>query len=408
MLKTCRLLTALVLLGVVACSDGDRAVNQDHTDPFTAAAEPESQPETQSEKEIKAVLTESWEVYQQRFIQGDGRVIDFEASDRSVSEGQAYGMLRAVLIDDPATFTKTLSWAEANLRRKQDGQVIDQLWGWQWGRQENDQWGLIDANFASDADIDAAFALILAARRWQQPKYLELAQAKLKDIWDYSTLEVKSQRYLLPGPAEAFKDPTYVYLNPSYLAPYAFRLFAEVDPERNWLQLVNSSYQILEKSATLSSPGLPSDWVALNVITGNFEPVPASSSFKNQYGFDAYRVWWRVAWDEALYDAEPAWEYLKDHLQFLETRWQADQTISAEFDLAGKPLADYDAIAQYAMLHAAFNLTSPAIAASIYQRQIAPRYQAGIWDNQSAYYSQNLVWLGLYPPAQIKPLLQSE
>lgn len=400
-IKICHFLMALMLAVLTACSTSDRFTEPEHD---LASSKVTSEAETQ------ALLAESWQVYRQQFIQADGRVIDFEAGDRTVSEGQAYAMLRAVLVDDPTTFANTLNWAENNLRRKQGDQVIDQLWGWKWGQQAGEQWGLIDANFASDADIDAAFALILAARQWQRPEYLDLARAKLKDIWDYSTIAINDQRYLLPGPAIAFQSETHVYLNPSYLAPYAFRLFAEVDRDRNWLSLVDSSYQILENSADLSILNLPSDWVALNRASGDFEPIPATSTstLKNQYGFDAYRVWWRIAWDQALFDAAPAEAYLNDHLKSIKTWWQANQSIPAEFDLQGQPQADYDAIAQYAMLYAGLQDVDPAIAIDIYQRQIAPQYKAGIWGDRSAYYSQNLVWIGLFPTNQIQSLLQNQ
>lgn len=399
-LKICKLFMALLLFGTAACSDRFRG-----TGPLASLA---SSPAV-SETEAQAILAESWQVYRQRFIQGDGRVIDFEAGDRTVSEGQAYAMLRAVLINDPETFDRTLEWAENNLRRRQGDQVIDQLWSWKWGQQDNGQWGIIDANFASDADIDAAFALILAARRWQRPEYLELAQVKLADLWEHSTVEIDGQRYLLPGPADSFQTETHVYLNPSYLAPYAFRLFAEVDQTHDWQQLVESSYEILENSADLSALGLPGDWVALNVASGDFEPISADSNsdLKNQYGFDAYRVWWRIAWDEALFDAAPARQYLKDHLQPLQALWQSDQTIPAEFGLRGQPLVDYGAIAQYAMLYAGWQVVNPELATEIYRQQIAPQYQAGIWDNQSAYYSQNLVWLALFPTSQLQSLMQN-
>ena len=82
----------------------------------------------------RELLIESWDSYRRRFIQRDGRVIDYEASDRSTSEGQAYAMLRAVLIDDSATFALTLNWGENNLQRLENGKPIDNLWAWKWGR----------------------------------------------------------------------------------------------------------------------------------------------------------------------------------------------------------------------------------------------------------------------------------
>ncbi|MGH8002475.1 MAG: glycosyl hydrolase family 8, partial [Brasilonema sp.] len=144
-----------------------------------------SLPKTVPNREL---LAQSWEIYRKRFIQGDGRVIDYEAGDRSTSEGQAYAMLRAVLINDPATFALTLNWGENNLQRQVDGKRADNLWAWKWGRNADGNWGTIDSNFASDSDIDAITALILASRRWNRPEYLSLAKAKLQDLWNLSTM----------------------------------------------------------------------------------------------------------------------------------------------------------------------------------------------------------------------------
>ncbi|UZQ54172.1 hypothetical protein OOK60_17075 [Trichothermofontia sichuanensis B231] len=48
-------------------------------------------------------------------------MIDWETPDRrrSTSEGQAYARLRAVWMDDPDTFARTLQWGEDNRRRRQ-------------------------------------------------------------------------------------------------------------------------------------------------------------------------------------------------------------------------------------------------------------------------------------------------
>lgn len=411
--------TLSALVGLVSCSKGASSAKPSpattsptttpvSTTPATTAATGTSTTPVPTEQ----LLQQSWAAYRQRFIQADGRVIDREAGDRSTSEGQAYAMLRAVLIDDPATFAKTLEWSENNLQRQVNGKRTDQLWVWKWGRKEEGpnelaQWGAIDPNFASDADVDAITALILASRRWQKPEYLKLAQVKLQDLWRFSTVTAGGQRYLLPGPAAAFQQQTLVQLNPSYFAPYAFRLFAQVDPNHDWLSLVDSSYQVLENSATLSAAGLPSDWVALDTTTGEFQPLPLSGPLQSRYSFDAYRVWWRVAWDAELFDSAPAKAYLQKHLGFLQKQWRSQQQIPATFDLSGAPTVSYEATAQYAMLYPAWRLLEPAIAEQIWQRKLQPQYRNGFWDNNSAYYVQNLAWLGLLPPDTVSPdLLQ--
>lgn len=373
-----------------------------------AVSSPLSSPSLPESTANRELLEQSWIIYRQQFIQQDGRVIDYQDSDRSVSEGQAYAMLRAVLIDDPTTFALTLKWAENNLHRlSTTGAPTDQLWAWKWGKSKDGKWGPIDKNFASDADIDAITALILASRRWNRPEYLNLARTKLRDLWAFSTLAVPGgKRYLLPGPVEAFApSPATVYLNPSYLAPYAFRLFAQVDREHDWLSLVDSSYQVLEKSSQVSAVGLPSDWIAIDTKTGKFQALPQSSKLQSVYSFDAYRVWWRVAWDAAWFQSPEAERYLRTATKHLQTLWRASSRIPAGINLQGKPTVNYEATSQYAMLYTALSSIDPVTAQQILNKKLLPRYKQGIWDDESAYYTQNLAWIGLFPPTAIAPQL---
>jgi endoglucanase len=396
-------------LGLVSC--GNSSV-QTHQQIITPSSAQTVAPVTNSVLAVVStsdaqILQESWQAYRQRFIQADGRVIDREADDRSTSEGQAYAMLRAVLIDDQATFTKTLEWAEKNLQRKdKSGKRIDQLWAWKWGRDPKGNWQILDANFASDADVDAITALILASRRWKRSEYLTLARTKLHALWRVSTVQVGKQRYLLPGPVEAFQTLDTVTLNPSYLAPYAFRLFAQVDSNHNWMSLVDSSYQILQDSAALSKVKLPSDWIALNTKTGKPQPAPASTALVSRYGFDAYRVWWRISLDATWFQAPEAKRYLQQHMKHLQQLWRSHQKLPAQIDLQGQAEVTYEATSQYGALYPAFRLIDPKIAEQIRQQKLLSQYRNGFWDNDSAYYSQNLAWLGLVPLDRVSSLIR--
>ena len=357
-------------------------------------------PEDTSNREL---LIQSWKSYRKTFIQNDGRVIDYQAKHRSTSEGQAYAMLRAVLIDDPSTFAKTLNWGENNLKRQNNGKKTDNLWAWKWGKRADGSWGTIDNNFASDGDIDAITALIFAYRRWNQPKYLELAKTKLRDLWKFSTFtDSQGKSYLLPGPKDAFiPNSSTIYLNPSYFAPYAFRIFSQINPERDWLSLVDSSYEVLEKSHGLSAVGLPSDWVALNIKSGDIQALPPSSKIQTLYSFDAYRVWWRIALDAAWFNSSPAKNYLRKSTQYLQQIWRDKSYLPARIDLQGKPLVDYEATSQYAMFYVAMRLIQPKIAQEVLASKILSQYKNGIWGDRSAYYTQNLAWLSLLHPSDI-------
>ncbi|WP_228038275.1 glycosyl hydrolase family 8 [Nodosilinea sp. LEGE 06152] len=346
------------------------------------------------------LLIESWQAYRSRFIQDDGRVIDREDSDRTVSEGQAYAMLRAVAINDPVTFDRTYSWAKNNLARLDEaGEPTDLLWAWKWGQRPDNSWGTLDANFATDADIDAATALILAARRWSCPQYLEDARALLADIWEHGTVELPDgTRQLIPGPAEAFRlEPDQVILNPSYFAPASFRLFAEVDRDHDWNSLIDSGYAMLDNLSEFSATGLPPDWIAYNPATGTYRQLPLDYPLQSRYSFDAFRVWWRIAQDAAWFEEPRAQAYLEARTPELTRRWQQDNRLPARLTLDGSAETSYESTAHYALVYLALTRVEPAIAAEILQQKIQPTYKDGFWDNDIAYYTQNLAWFGLLP-----------
>ena len=140
------------------------------------------------------VLRCSWRDYRRYYIQGDGRVIDPRGGHISTSEGQAYGMVRAVWVNDQKHFERMRIWTRDNL---QSGD-IHALPAWKWGQREDGSWGILDANPASDADQWMAYALLLAANQWNEPAYRHQAQGLLEEIWEIETLELGSERWMLP------------------------------------------------------------------------------------------------------------------------------------------------------------------------------------------------------------------
>lgn len=354
-----------------------------------------------------AMLQTSWEAFRERFIQADGRVIDREVGDRSTSEDQATVMLRAVLMNDYATFARVFTWGENNLSRKDtEGRRIEQLWAQLWGQTVNNEWRILEPSFASGADVDATTALILAARRWDCPRYLEIARAKLEDLWNLSTTTIKGKRYLLSSNSAYWEEPNSLLLNTSYFAPYAFRLFAQVDSKHDWLSLIDSGYTVLQESARLSKVALPSDWVLLNSNTSRVSAIKGYRSVQTTYGVGAARIWWRLALDFVWFKDPRAKQFLQSHTTYLRQLWQKDRKIFAQIDLEGEPILDSEATTQYAMLYAALQLIDPPMANQIYQLKLQPKYQGGFWDHHSAYRTQNLVWLAIATPTSPTQLLK--
>jgi endoglucanase len=157
----------------------------------------------------------------ERFLEGyvapDGRVVRRDQRGDTVSEGQAYAMLVAVGIGDRATFDRVWGWAHDNLQRD------DGLLSWRWA-----EGAVRDPEPAADADLDTAWALALAARRWPDGGYAEAARALADAVERLETTTVADRRLLLAGPwgIDVPEAGGAVVVNPSYAAPVADAVLA--------------------------------------------------------------------------------------------------------------------------------------------------------------------------------------
>lgn len=361
-------LTAATLFMVSSCSVNSGFVIKDLPD-----------------KQPPPVLTESWGAYKSLFIQNDGRVIDRKGGGVSTSEGQAYAMLRAVWMRDRATFDKTYRWALDNLN---SGIRRDHLWAWKWGKSPQGRWQALDKAFASDADQDVALALILAANAWSEPRYHSEARAVLKDLWDLGTRRVAGRRYLLAG--DSLCQPQECRLNPSYCAPYAYRIFGEYDKSHDWTELVDSSYSVLDAAAGLTRTHLPPDWVVLDTRTGS---VRLGNEKDSVFSYDAFRVFWRVALDAKLFGDPRADKYLRNTSSWLIEEWQKRGRLPALISKDGRDLAKYESPEMLAGVMPALQNLQPAVASAI-EGRLQANFRDGIWFDRQSYYIQNWVWFG--------------
>jgi endoglucanase len=334
-------------------------------------------------------LQQSWKAYVTRFVKPDGRVVDHKGGGISTSEGQAYAMLRAVWVRDRAVFDRTYAWGRRHLNA---GARKDHLWAWKWGRSADGRWGVLDAAFASDADQDVALALILASQTWKAERYRQDATTILTDLWRVATVDVQGRRFLLAG--DKLCEGRTCKLNPSYSAPYAYRIFALHDRERDWRSMVDSTYALLETTADLTGTHLPPDWILLDTTTGRLR-LPGRKD--GSFSYDAIRVYWRVALDRELFGEPRADEYLKRTLPWLIGRWERAGTLPAVVPSSGDDPADYESPEMLAALMPALQRLRPDIAAAI-ERRLQSLYNRGLWadhaGDRDSYYLQNWAWFG--------------
>jgi endo-1,4-beta-D-glucanase Y/4-amino-4-deoxy-L-arabinose transferase-like glycosyltransferase len=225
--------------------------------------------------------------YMQRHFEQSGAV---KAADGSVtSESEAYSMLRSVWSDDRDEFTSTWNWSRTHLMNREG------LLAWSWNN------GIVDSHTATDADTDAALALLMAGRRWPDSSYLADGTDMVNAIWANEVTEVNGVPYVVAG--DWANDSSVLAINPSYFAPYAYHIFQEVDPGHAWLDTIDSGYNVLFDSTAADlgsqqSAGLPPDWVGLDLATGTIVPLTLGASPTTTYSYDAPRTWWRIALDQ--------------------------------------------------------------------------------------------------------------
>jgi endo-1,4-beta-D-glucanase Y/4-amino-4-deoxy-L-arabinose transferase-like glycosyltransferase len=344
------------------------------------------------------LLANTWEGYKERFVEG-GRVIDPQADRRTTSEGQSYAMLRAVYMDDRQAFDEVWRWTEENLRVREDG-----LLAWQWGTRSDGALGMLDRNTATDGDQDAALALLFAARRWDTPEYEQEALEILRGIWEQETTVIDEERVVTAGSSARGDDGGPVVTNPSYFAPYAYRIFAEADPEHDWMDLVDSSYRILEQVRASSElggeAGLAPDWLALDSDSGKLLSADGLvDSQADKFSYDASRLPLRLSLDWLWFEDERALEAIRG-LSFPRQELEREGQLLAAYQPDGSSAADYESMSMYAGVLPGLLISEgedPQLAHKVFSEKILTAYvndaHSAYWgEDADNYYNQNMAW----------------
>ena len=231
-----------------------------------------------------------WDSYTRLMIDGQGRVVDHSAQDRTTSEGQAYGMFFSLVADDRTHFEKLLHWTETNLA---DGDLTVRLPAWSWGRNPDGAWKVIDPNPASDADLWMAYTLIEAGRLWHDSRYDKLGRVMASHIAQQEVVLVPGVGATLVGGPVGFHPSEQTWLlNPSYLPPSVLTYLATAIPGGPWREVRDSLEPMISGE---TGNGFAMDWVVAGsgmhaspppakLATGSSDAVPVGS-------YDAIRVY---------------------------------------------------------------------------------------------------------------------
>ena len=248
----------------------------------------------------------------------------------SVSEGIAYGMLITVYMDNATNNTQGM---------------FDKLWAYYKANSNNHgvmNWKVTgfthqvappvagNSNGATDADLDAAQALLMAYKQWGKQSYLTDAQTLIQNLWAY---EVNNNKQLKPG--DMFDD----YKNPCYFITNAMKLFTQVKTLEGWSNawdwntVAQNCYGIMSKCANAST-GLIPDWCYEN---GNLLNGIIDGKFESIFGYDAARIPWRMAQAYAWYGDSEAKAFASKITDWAKTKYPNPNDIVDGFYLNGNP-----------------------------------------------------------------------
>lgn len=216
-----------------------------------------------------------WQAFKQAMLSADGRVIDASTPQlHTVSEGQAYALFFALVADDREAFAKILRWTENNLAQ---GDLTAHLPAWQWGKNADGKWGVLDRNPASDADLWIAYALGEAGRLWNIRHYRILSLLIARRVLREETARIPDLGLsLLPGPVGFTLAKDQWRLNPSYVPLQQLRWLVQNDPdEPAWPDLLKASRRLLVESAPL---GFSPDWAIYQTGRGFLPDVQTQAS----------------------------------------------------------------------------------------------------------------------------------
>lgn len=346
-----------------------------------------------------AMLLETYNAYKKDYIEPtSGRTIDKSQDDLTTSEGQSYTMLRAVWMDDKATFDKSWDFSRNNLQRN------DKLFSWKYGKRADGTYGILvdqgGKNTATDADQDIALSLLMAYKRWDDSSYLSAAKPIIDNIWRQEVVSINGKPVLAANDTER-NNQERIVVNPSYFGFANYKVFAAIDKDHDWKGLADNSYDLLNKLSYNKldkgkGVGLPPNWATLDRQTGEYL-APASAGLDTNYGYDAMRVPFRLALDYAWFK-DPRDKQMLSNFSFLGDFWKNTKVLNATYAHDGSVVAGYESPAMYGASLGYFTVVDTADVKDVYETKLQTLYSP---DQQSwkaphpAYYEDNWAWFGI-------------
>lgn len=248
----------------------------------------------------------------------------------TVSEGIGYGMLITLFAGDLEAFN-SLWYYNKGYREYQNKNLMP----WKTGTFSYESLSApANSSSATDADLDIATSLVLAYYATGNVAYLNDALLVITAIWDN---EISPTGMIYSGDMATWKQATSAY-NLSYFSPIAIKLFALVDQNHPWKNVLDKMYEYM-LAVQAAGTGVFPDWTDVNGAAVNPKNGSADKTYW-QFFHESVRIPWRIAWDYYWTQDTRALQVLTTLNNFISTKSSGDP---ANLQTTGKVM--YSAVA---------------------------------------------------------------
>ena len=285
----------------------------------------------------------------------------------TVSEAHGYGMLISVLMADfdpgaHAVFDGMVHYFHDHPAKSGPG-----LMAWNQTKGCGNAREVAGDHSATDGDLDIAYALLLADRKWGSAGGLNYRKEALKVIAAIGKREINpDSRFVRVGDWVDDEDEVQyasVTRSSDFMVSH-FKTFADATGDRTWYAVRDVTYSIINRTRSKYSPqtALMPDFIVGLPTT----PRPAGADFlegpnDGAYSWNASRYPWRIALDYLLNDDRRALSALRPLNNWIKGATHGDPAhIADTYTLSGNPAAESgrDAVAFVSMLAVSASIDS--------------------------------------------------
>lgn len=273
------------------------------------------------------------------------------SSEVTVSEAHGYGMLIAASMAEHDKDAKEIFDGMYNFYKAHPSSIGPNLMAWQ----QSDTGSAIvdtsaDSDSATDGDMDIAYALLMADSVWGSDGEINYKKAAIDVINDIMTYEVNKTDWILQlGDWAYWSKPGDQYYSATRASDFIMQylpIFAEVTNDDRWMNVYNSTYDIINSIAEQYNTGILPDFIVKDESTGEFIPAPSNyleSDYDGYYYYNSCRTPWRICMDYLITGNTDALNLANKLNSFIKKAANSDPwEIMAGYKLDGTPIEDYN------------------------------------------------------------------